>query len=166
MYSRILLVVLLLLLSAASEVAFAQCGPDAWTPVVTTQKVNGKERRVSRKARKPFEAFANYRFDKRQLPPTSGQPARKFDEYGNIRGCDEKARLDNFAIQLQNEPGSEGYIVVSGPAGDYGKQGHAAYAVDYLVYTRGIERSRLFTVNNGQSEELIIQLWIVPNQEF
>ena len=30
----------------------------------------------------------------------------KFDEYGNIRFNDEKARLDNYAIQLQNEPGS------------------------------------------------------------
>ena len=37
--------------------------------------------------------------------------ARKFDEYGNIRFNDEKARLDNFAIQLQNEPTSQGYII-------------------------------------------------------
>jgi hypothetical protein len=28
----------------------------------------------------------------------------KFDEYGNIRFNDEKARLDNYAIQLQNDP--------------------------------------------------------------
>ena len=32
--------------------------------------------------------------------------AVRFDEYGNIRFNDEKARLDNFAIQLQNEPGA------------------------------------------------------------
>jgi hypothetical protein len=41
-------------------------------------------------------------------------PARKFDEYGNIRFNDEKARLDNYAIQLQNEPGSQGTIIVYG----------------------------------------------------
>ena len=31
------------------------------------------------------------------------QPPRKFDEYGNIRFNDEKARLDNFAIQLDRK---------------------------------------------------------------
>src|SRR6185503_8202733 len=36
--------------------------------------------------------------------------ARKFDEYGNIRFNDEKARLDNYAIQLQNEPTAQGTI--------------------------------------------------------
>src|SRR6185436_15015832 len=41
-------------------------------------------------------------------------PARKFDEYGNIRFNDEKARLDNFAVQLQNEPTSQGYIIAFG----------------------------------------------------
>jgi len=35
--------------------------------------------------------------------------ARSFDEYGNIKFNDEKARLDNFAVQLQNAPGSQGY---------------------------------------------------------
>ena len=35
--------------------------------------------------------------------------AMKFDEYGNIKFNDEKARLDNYAIQLQNEPGAQGY---------------------------------------------------------
>src|SRR5205823_13125607 len=39
------------------------------------------------------------------------KPAIKFDEYGNIRFNDEKARLDNFAIQLQNEPTAQGYII-------------------------------------------------------
>ena len=34
------------------------------------------------------------------------------DGYGNIRFLDEKARLDNFAIQLQNEPKTQGYIIV------------------------------------------------------
>src|SRR4029077_3471509 len=41
-------------------------------------------------------------------------PARKFDEYGNIKFNDEKARLDNYSIQLQNEPGSQGYIIAYG----------------------------------------------------
>ena len=35
---------------------------------------------------------------------------RKFDEYGDLRFNDEKARLDNFAIQLQKEPGCTGLL--------------------------------------------------------
>lgn len=38
-------------------------------------------------------------------------PSRKFDEYGDINFEDEKARLDNFAVQLQNEPSARGYII-------------------------------------------------------
>lgn len=35
-----------------------------------------------------------------------------FDSYGNLRGCDHSARLDNFAIQMQNTPEGYGYVVV------------------------------------------------------
>jgi hypothetical protein len=35
-----------------------------------------------------------------------------FDTYGNIRFSDEKARLDNFAIQLQNQEDAHGQIIV------------------------------------------------------
>ncbi len=40
--------------------------------------------------------------------------ARKIDEYGNIRFNDEKARLDNFAIEMQNDPTAQGYLVCYG----------------------------------------------------
>ncbi|MDT5159221.1 MAG: hypothetical protein QOH51_3578, partial [Acidobacteriota bacterium] len=39
---------------------------------------------------------------------------RKIDEYGNIRFNDEKARLDNYAIELQNDPTSQGYLICYG----------------------------------------------------
>src|SRR5687768_14146482 len=38
-----------------------------------------------------------------------------FDEYGNLRECDHKARLDNFAIQLEQTPGSTAYVIVYSP---------------------------------------------------
>jgi hypothetical protein len=67
-------------------------------------------------------------------------PARKFDEYGNIRFNDEKARLDNYAIQLQNQPGSAATIIVYGScAGEAQQRGDRAK--DYLVNTRGISRT-------------------------
>jgi len=92
-----------------------------------------------------------------------GRPpvARKFDTYGNIRFNDEKARLDNFAIQLQNEPTSQGYIIGYGSCDAEGLT-RANRAKDYLVNTRGIDASRLVTVDAGCLPELQVQLWIVP----
>ncbi len=87
--------------------------------------------------------------------------ARKFDEYGNIRFNDEKARLDNFAIQLQNEPTAQGYIYGYGSCGSEGQE-RANRAKDYLVNTRGIDAGRLVVVDGGCKPELKIELWIVP----
>ena len=85
----------------------------------------------------------------------------KFDEYGNIRFNDEKARLDNYAIQLQNDPGSSGTIIVYGScAGEAQQRGDRAK--DYLVNTRGIEAGRITVVDGGCRSDLTVQLWIVP----
>jgi hypothetical protein len=85
----------------------------------------------------------------------------KFDEYGNIRFNDEKARLDNYAIQLQNQPGSAGTIIVYGScAGEAQQRGDRAK--DYLVNTRGIEAGRITVIDGGCRSDLTVQLWIVP----
>jgi hypothetical protein len=89
------------------------------------------------------------------------QVARKFDEYGNIRFNDEKARLDNFAIQLQNEPSASGSIIGYGSCDAEGLT-RANRAKDYLVNTRGIDASRLTTIDAGCLPNLQVQLWIVP----
>jgi len=87
--------------------------------------------------------------------------AIKFDEYGNIRFNDEKARLDNYAIQLQNDPGSTGTIIVFGScAGEAQQRGDRAK--DYLVNTRGIEAGRITVVDGGCRTDLTVQLWVVP----
>jgi hypothetical protein len=88
-------------------------------------------------------------------------PARKYDEYGNIRFNDEKARLDNYAIDLQNTPGSMGYILAYGTcAGE--AQARADRAKDYLVNTRGIDAGRLTAVDGGCKADLAVELWVVP----
>jgi hypothetical protein len=91
--------------------------------------------------------------------------ARKIDEYGNIRFNDEKARLDNFAIELQNDPTSQGYLICYG--GRRGKAGEAQRrcdrAKDYLTSTRGIDASRIVTVDGGYREDLTVELWLVPS---
>jgi hypothetical protein len=96
--------------------------------------------------------------------PMKGPPpvSRKFDEYGNIRFNDEKARLDNFAIQLQNEPTAQGYIIGYGTCDAEG-QTRANRAKDYLVNTRGIDGGRLMVVDGGCMPELKVELWVAPS---
>jgi len=91
------------------------------------------------------------------LPPT----CTKFDEYSDLKFNDEKARLDNFAIQLQQQPGAQGYYVIFGSCDGEADQ-RSQRAVDYLVNTRGIDRGRITVVNGGCRETLTIELWICP----
>jgi hypothetical protein len=91
--------------------------------------------------------------------------SHKIDEYGNIRFNDEKARLDNYAIELQNDPTSQGYLICYG--GRKGRAGEAQKRCDrakgYLTTTRGIDASRVVTVDGGYREDLTVELWIVPS---
>jgi hypothetical protein len=89
-------------------------------------------------------------------------PARKFDEYGNIRFNDEKARLDNYAIQLQNAPTDRATIIGYGTCEGEGLN-RANRAKDYLVNTRGIDAGRIDTVDGGCRSELHVELWLVPS---
>ena len=88
----------------------------------------------------------------------------KFDEYYDIARNDEKARLDNYAIQLQQEPGSQGYVIVypSRKAGATQAQARAQRIVDYLVNTRGIDSHRVVVTMGPAREEWLFELWVVP----
>lgn len=92
--------------------------------------------------------------------PTPSQ----FDTYGNIPRNDVKARLDNFAVALQNDPNAQGYIIAyGGRRGAAGEaQTRADFAKDYLVNSRGIDAGRLVTVDGGFREEATTELWLVP----
>ena len=95
-------------------------------------------------------------------PPPVGP--RKFDEFPNLAFDDQKARLDNLAIQMQNEPSAQGYVIVY--AGRASRPGTAerlgARARDYLVQQRGIDPGRIVVVNGGYREEDYFEFWIVP----
>jgi hypothetical protein len=88
----------------------------------------------------------------------------KFDEYGAVGECDEGARLDNFVIQLQNEPTSQGFII-----GYDGRDTLPARlgrrlrrAADYLTYQRGLPPDRVTAVKGGYRETETTELWIAP----
>lgn len=89
---------------------------------------------------------------------------RKFDEYGNIRFNDEKARLDNLAITLHNDPTSKAYII--GYGGIICQVGEALArakrAKDYLNISRGIDAERIITRNGGYRHDVGAELYVVP----
>ena len=95
--------------------------------------------------------------------PIVNKPS-KFDEYYDIARNDEKARLDNYAIQLQQEPGSQGYVIVypSRKAGPAQAQARAQRIVDYLVNTRGLDAHRVVITMGPAREDWLFGLWVVP----
>ena len=91
-------------------------------------------------------------------------PPKRFDEFPSIAFDDDKARLDNLAIELQNNPGATGHIVAYAGrgrrAGEADRMGRRA--IDYLTTARGISRDRLVFVNGGYRETNSFELWVVP----
>jgi hypothetical protein len=91
--------------------------------------------------------------------------AREFDECNNCTFDDQKARLDNLAVELQNDPSTRAHIIAYGgrmsPLGQVEKL--MTRARDYLVTQRGIDASRLVIVNGGFREDDSVELWIVPS---
>ncbi|HEY0544870.1 MAG TPA: hypothetical protein VGC91_05665 [Pyrinomonadaceae bacterium] len=90
---------------------------------------------------------------------------RAFDEYGDVCFEDEQARLDNFAIELQQNPKEKGYIlfyhgVNELPARLTEQRGDRA--LDYLVNTRGIDAARVSVITGGFREEQTTELWVAP----
>ncbi len=77
---------------------------------------------------------------------------------------DQKARLDNLAVELQSDPTTSTYVFAYG--GRTSAVGQAdrllARVRDYLVIQRGIDSSRIILVNGGFREEDCVEVWIVP----
>ena len=92
------------------------------------------------------------------------QPPRKIDEYGTLSLNERNSRLDNYAIELQNDPTTVGYVIAYG--GRNSRPGTASSLMNmskkYLVETRGILEDRIVTVDGGYREDATTQLWIVP----
>lgn len=87
-----------------------------------------------------------------------------FDAYGDITFEDEKARLDNFAIQLLNEPAASGQILMFAGRETFKNETaqRLARAKSYLVDVRHIDPNRIATYDCGFTQELNLQIWVVP----
>lgn len=91
--------------------------------------------------------------------------AHEFDECNNCSFDDQKARLDNLAIELQNDPSRRAYIIAYGGRTKPLNQVEVlmSRARDYLITKRGIDASRFDVVNGGFREDDSVELWIVPS---
>jgi hypothetical protein len=90
--------------------------------------------------------------------------SRLYDQFQPPAFDDVKARLDNLAIELQNAPTAQGYIIVySGRRSRAGQADRlATRAKDYMVKERGIDSSRLIVINGGYRDSDYFELWLVP----
>lgn len=101
------------------------------------------------------------------VPPTPPRenPSRQFDVCCSCSFDDQKARLDNLAVELQNDPSTTTYVIAYG--GRRSRMGQAdllgTRARDYLTSQRGIDASRIIVLNGGFREEDCVELWIVPS---
>ena len=96
-------------------------------------------------------------------------PLNKFDEFGDSNCEDEMAHLDNFAVQLQNEPSARGAIIFYGGRrfrGRLPKRGEAAARAarikPYLVQRRGLPADQVIVIDGGFREKWQVELWVVP----
>jgi hypothetical protein len=98
------------------------------------------------------------------LPEKRTLVGREFDTCSSCSYDDQKARLDNLAVELQNDPTTTTYLIAY--AGRTSPVGYAdrllARARDYLVAHRGIDGSRITLVNGGFRENDCVESWIVP----
>jgi hypothetical protein len=93
--------------------------------------------------------------------PVPGAKSHKFDAFPDVSRNDEKARLDNLVIELQNDPKATAYVIVyplrSGKPGDL--QSRTARILDYLVNSRGIDSHRIVTLVGAARDQLRVELW-------
>ena len=91
-------------------------------------------------------------------------PNSPFDQYSTIAWENEMARLDNFAIQIQNWVPSVGYIVIFDEAGGCPGEAkaRAIRAKRYIVEHRGVPWNRVIWRVDGYQSEIYTTLLIAP----
>ena len=95
----------------------------------------------------------------------SFQRAKLFDRFGAVPSNEEKARLDNFAIELQRDPSTVGYIVVFGRRSRPGEaKKRADRAKRYLKYSRYLGDERIESLDHCFRAKLEVELWVSPKK--
>lgn len=94
---------------------------------------------------------------------SKSEKAEKIDEFGRIGNCDNSARLDNFLVQLLNQPSFTGVIIIYKsvkvlPGNEFSYErtyrNHFAY--------RNFDSSRIEIIDGGFREDFATEIWLVP----
>lgn len=92
------------------------------------------------------------------------QTCRKFDEYPEITRNDEKARLDNLSVELQNDPFATAYVTIHpserGKPGDFDKR--SRNIIDYLMNARGLDSKRIVIKTGSVRPTSFVDIWLCP----
>jgi hypothetical protein len=98
----------------------------------------------------------------RKTPPVV--ECKPFDQFQSVAFDDDKARLDNLAIELQGAPDNTAYIMIY--AGRTSRTGQADMlgkrTMDYLINTRGVDARRIVIINGGYRDTDFIEIWLCP----
>ena len=92
------------------------------------------------------------------------QTCRKFDEYPEITRNEEKARLDNLGVELQNDPFATAYVTIH--PSEHGKPGAAEKRshniIDYLINSRGLDSKRIVVTTGSARPTSVVEIWLCP----
>lgn len=99
--------------------------------------------------------------------PTSSKSAGRraiiVDSFAKSSGEDRSARFDNFFVQILNNEGSIGYVLIfCGKECSYGEiEGHFR-GIELKIATRNFPRDRLVVLHGGYRDSQQVELWLVP----
>jgi hypothetical protein len=101
--------------------------------------------------------------------PDTPPPPKPFrcDEFESRSADEDKARLDNCVIQVQNTPGAQLYVIIY-PGTDRLSTTRNTYerlskrALDYMVKNRGLDPRNLQIVKGTPRTKTTYEIWIVP----
>jgi hypothetical protein len=83
------------------------------------------------------------------------------DEYGTLKDDDVKARIDNFYIQLNNQPAARGYVIIYGTPAQIRRQRAQIMRAINRPGT-SYDASRITFVDGPDTGTPMVKLWIVP----
>jgi cell division protein FtsL len=85
--------------------------------------------------------------------------AVKITEFGKVTNGYIKMELDNFYVELSNNPNGTGYIINFGSAREIAR---VEKLIRNQINFRRFDTQRFVMVNGGKAEKLQTQFWLVP----
>ena len=90
--------------------------------------------------------------------------AQKFDEFGDELATNVIVHLENFAVELNSQPTTRGFIIVYRTQRDLPGLNlrYALRMKEYMVSRRGVVADKIIALDGGIADNLTQELWVVP----